>query len=229
MVVIFALCTSRSVRAQSYSTYTVNGIASSIDGPWYIGADGSFNSLTVNNAGWLSVNGDTTLGYQAGANHNSALVSDSGSVWDNQGDLVVGDAGSRNRLTVANGGMVNNYNGWIGGNGAQAGQSVLQLANTDSNLSLQQSITRLSTGLRINTSADDVAGLSLNATANNNAVRVTGAGGVDWGRYIYQGDFSPLTETKTGYASDGMIFTCIQPVNQCSPIGNAHLIFTQQG
>jgi len=183
IVAVFALCASQSAHAQSYSTYTVDGIASSIDGQWYIGADGSFNTLTVNNAGWLSVNGGTTLGYQAGANHNSALVTDTGSVWDNQGDLVVGDAGARNRLTVANGGMVNNYNGWIGGSGAQQAQSLLQLANADS--SLQQSITRLSTGLRINTAADDAAGLSLNtgsnntglnAGANNNSVRVTGAG-----------------------------------------------------
>ena len=181
LVAVFALGASRSVRAQSYTTNTVSGMASAVNGPWYIGTDGSFNALTVNNAGWLAVYGDTTLGYLARANHNSALVTDTGSVWDNQGDLVVGDAGSRNRLTVANGGLVNNYNGWIGGNGAQAGQSLLQLANADS--SLQQSITRLSTGLRINTSADDAAGLSLSAnnnaptaTANNNSVRVTGAG-----------------------------------------------------
>ena len=185
IVSVFALCASRSAHAQSYSTYTVDGIASSIDGQWYIGTDGSFNALTVNNAGWLSVNGGTTIGYQAGANRNSALVTDTGSVWDNQGDLVVGDAGSRNRLTVANGGMVNNYNGWIGGNGGQQVQSLLQLANTDNAAGLQQSVQRLSSGQRINSAADDAAGLSLNAgnnntglnsTANNNSVRVTGAG-----------------------------------------------------
>ena len=185
IVAVFALCASRSAHAQSYSTYTVDGIASSIDGQWYIGTDGSFNALTVNNAGWLSVNGGTTIGYQAGANRNSALVTDTGSVWDNQGDLVVGDAGSRNRLTVANGGMVNNYNGWIGGNGGQQVQSLLQLANTDNAAGLQQSVQRLSSGQRINSAADDAAGLSLNAgnnntglnsTANNNSVRVTGAG-----------------------------------------------------
>ena len=68
-------------------------------------------------------------------------------------------------------------------------------------------------------------------TANYDPVDGKVTGSMTWNgvKLTTKGDFSPLTETKTGYASDGMIFTCIQPVNQCSPIGNAHLIFTQQG
>ena len=68
-------------------------------------------------------------------------------------------------------------------------------------------------------------------TANYDPVDGKVTGSMTWNgvKLTTKGDFSPLTETKTGYTSDGMIFTCIQPVNQCSPIGNAHLIFTQQG
>jgi hypothetical protein len=43
-----------------------------------------------------------------------------------------------------------------------------------------------------------------------------------------KGDFAPLTETKTGYTSEGMLFTCIAEAHQCSPLGNATLILTQQ-
>ena len=105
------------------------------------------------------------------ANNNSVRVTGAGSTWNNNGDLVVGATGAGNKLTVANGGVVNNNNGWIGGSAVQQSQTVLQLLNGDDANSL-------SSGSRINSGSDDAAGLSINSTANNNAALVTGAGSV---------------------------------------------------
>ena len=69
------------------------------------GTDSSGNSLTITNGG-LVVNAEGDIGYNNGANNNRVLVSDPGSIWSNNGKILVGYLGAGNSLIVTNGGVV---------------------------------------------------------------------------------------------------------------------------
>ena len=49
-----------------------------------------------------------------GSSNSAVLVTGAGSVWSNGGDLVIGDLGSGNNLTITNGGQVVDAHGYIG-------------------------------------------------------------------------------------------------------------------
>jgi len=77
-----------------------------------IGEHGYYNSLTVTNGGVVrSANG--YVGYNSG-NNNRVLVTGTGSVWANSQDLYIGNGSSYNLLSVLDGGLVSNQNGYIG-------------------------------------------------------------------------------------------------------------------
>jgi len=86
----------------------------------YVGGNsyaGSYNTLTVSNAGKVFSTGNSYIGGNAGANSNTVTVTDTNSAWYNTGDLTIGRSGSSNTLTVANGGLVTNGTGIIGNYG----------------------------------------------------------------------------------------------------------------
>jgi len=58
--------------------------------------------------------GNSFIGDLPGAGGNTVLVTGPGSLWSNACDLVIGNQGSGNSLTVTNGGQVINANGTIG-------------------------------------------------------------------------------------------------------------------
>jgi len=79
-----------------------------------IGFEGSGNTLTISNGGKV-FDGSGSIGNYAGANSNTVIVTGTNSAWYNtHGDLYVGNKGSSNTLTIANGGVVTNSTGFIG-------------------------------------------------------------------------------------------------------------------
>jgi T5SS/PEP-CTERM-associated repeat protein len=76
-----------------------------------VGSSGSNNKLTINKGGHMVCN-NATIGTWGGANSNSVLVSDSGSLWDDSAEASVisfGANGSGNSLIVTNGGQMLGY------------------------------------------------------------------------------------------------------------------------
>ena len=80
---------------------------------FYVGEFGSGNQLLVGAGGCVS-NNYGFIGYASGANNNSALISGSHALWQNLGDLNIGNGGTGNQLTIGNGGRVLNNNGYVG-------------------------------------------------------------------------------------------------------------------
>ena len=93
-----------------------------------VGCAGSSNTLTIN-CGALVASDNGWIGCSNTAAGNSVLVSGSGSLWTNNGDLYVGANGSANMLVIQNGGQVyvnGATNGAVIGYGSNAsGNSVL--------------------------------------------------------------------------------------------------------
>lgn len=86
-------------------------------GDLYVGEDGGGNTITIRDGGSVTNNnakiGSGYYGSDALGNFNEAWVMDSDSVWKSHGDLSIGLFGSGNRLTITNGGRVENQSGYI--------------------------------------------------------------------------------------------------------------------
>lgn len=85
--------------------------APSTTGTLRVGAGGSYNTLSIEKGGAVSVLTRVFIGHDAGANHNAILVTGAGSSLsvpgpDTSANLVVGNLGTDNTLTVADGGHV---------------------------------------------------------------------------------------------------------------------------
>jgi T5SS/PEP-CTERM-associated repeat protein len=91
--------------AEDNTFFEVNGITSP-QTDYVLGNTGSNNILLVVNGGILDNTGDGTIGNQAGADGNIAIVTGAGSIWTNSGALWIGNTGSVNSLTVSLGGQV---------------------------------------------------------------------------------------------------------------------------
>ena len=89
-----------------------------------VGICSSDNLLTIGNGAAVFNGGDSLIGY-FNANSNAVLVTGPGSVWNigDSGGLGVGEGGSGNSLTIANGGLVLDANGWIGDYDSFAGNN----------------------------------------------------------------------------------------------------------
>lgn len=88
-------------------------------------AGGWSNALMVANGGTLSVGGMAVIGFASTSYFNQIVVTGSGSVWTNSGDLRVGSSGSSNSLMIADGGRVNvGGNSYIGYNASTTNNSV---------------------------------------------------------------------------------------------------------
>ena len=91
---------SRSAEAQytaNYQTNTISGVVSNWAGDYVVGNANVFDVLQIINSGVLSSSGDSYIGYTTASSNNSVLVTGSGSVWSNLGDIfLVGNKGSGN-------------------------------------------------------------------------------------------------------------------------------------
>ena len=124
----FALAnlTAQSVFAETGATNIVSGTTTQISGNYRVGTNGAYNALIVTNAGCFIVTGYSYIGSSAVSSNNNAWVTGPGSVWSNGSYLYVGNAGSFNSLTIANGGRVIDYlNGVIGNLASSSNNSVL--------------------------------------------------------------------------------------------------------
>ncbi|MBI5684666.1 MAG: hypothetical protein HZC54_06270 [Verrucomicrobia bacterium] len=100
-------------------------------GSLYVGWSGSFNRLSILSGGVVSNtedflgNTDGFIGYDALASNNAVLVSGSGSVWNNRGDLRVGLYGSFNQLAIQGGGLVSNRSASLGFDTSSSNNAVM--------------------------------------------------------------------------------------------------------
>ena len=115
----------------SHNSVTVNGagslltnIGSLIVGTYSQSNNSSANSLLVTNGGGLA-SGSATIGNTTSSFGNSATVSGPGSLWTNDGNVILGNGGSSNRLIIANGGVVMSSNFFISYTNTSSDNSVL--------------------------------------------------------------------------------------------------------
>ncbi|MCX6908925.1 MAG: hypothetical protein NTY01_12900 [Verrucomicrobia bacterium] len=97
-----------------------------------VGNSGYGNFFNITNAAQVMVRGlelIVLIGSTPSASNNAVLVSGTGSVWDNRGDLYVGRYGSSNRLSILDGGVVSNIIAVIGINGSASNNAVLVSGN----------------------------------------------------------------------------------------------------
>jgi autotransporter-associated beta strand protein/T5SS/PEP-CTERM-associated repeat protein len=87
-----------------------------------VGFHGSSNNLTITNGGAVSAN-YTSAGREAGSNNNAILVTSNASMLINN-DLIVGEAGSTNSMTVSERGRVTSSVGYIGKDATSADNTV---------------------------------------------------------------------------------------------------------
>jgi len=87
-----------------------------------VGGNGSTNSLTITNGGAVSAN-YTSAGREAGSNNNAILVTSDATMLINN-DLIVGEAGSSNSMTISDGGRVASSVGYIGKDATSANNTV---------------------------------------------------------------------------------------------------------
>ena len=111
------------VGAESFTTNIISGVSTNVVGSYTVGNTGSLNYLGIYAGGSLT-NTDGIIGNQSGADQNAVLVKDAGSSWNNN-FLDVGVTGSVNRLTIQNGGRVNNGGVEIGGATVSSNNTVL--------------------------------------------------------------------------------------------------------
>ncbi|MEI7435761.1 MAG: hypothetical protein WCL16_03015, partial [bacterium] len=101
----------------NYNAVTITGTDSVWvpTGDFYLGA-GYSNTLTIADGGKMVNWGQVFIGcYSSDSSNNAVTVTGSGSVWRNYSVLYVGDQGSGNTLTIANGGAVlDTYESYIG-------------------------------------------------------------------------------------------------------------------
>jgi T5SS/PEP-CTERM-associated repeat protein len=185
---------------------TGSGSIWTMDVDFYLGDDGSSNSLVISDGGALE-NAVGYIGYDEGSN-NSVLVTGTSSTWTNSGDFYVGVDGSSNSLVISNGGRVaslgsfgvigdlssNNSVLVTGTNSAWTNTGNLLVGNSGSSNSLV-----ITTGGRLVSSNGYIGS---NAVSSNNSVLVTGTGST-WSNsanlYVgYSGSSNTLTVADGG-------------------------------
>jgi T5SS/PEP-CTERM-associated repeat protein len=169
---------SNSVVVTGSSSVWSNGQSLSVGDP------GACNGVLVNHGGLLINNNGSIGSYYAGSSNNSVVVSDSGSVWTNSGDLYVGYWGSSNSLTVSNGaGLFCGY-GYVGSEIGTSNNSLLvsgagSLWTNRNDLSIGYSGVRNSLTILNSGVVFSVFGyIGNNAPATSNSVLVAGTGSV---------------------------------------------------
>ncbi len=99
-----------------FQTNLISAVTSNWSGTYYIGNTFSADVLLIQGNGVLT-DGGVYLGYSLTSSNNSAIVTDSGSIWNNN-FLYVGYNGFGNSLVVSNGAQVLDATyGWLGAGG----------------------------------------------------------------------------------------------------------------
>ena len=99
-----------SVHAEDNTTNIISGaLLNNSATNYYVGRTGTNNYLEINSGGVLTNVAQGIIGSNATAIANSALVTGAGSVWYCTGVLTAGNAGSSNRLVIANGGTAKSF------------------------------------------------------------------------------------------------------------------------
>src|ERR1017187_9842559 len=113
----------------NFQTNIISGVTSNwVDNPsnlgagYVVGSNWVYDTLLVNGGGVLS-NSTGYIGYKVGANNNSVIVSDSGSLWTNTGSAYVGYQGSSNTLLITNGADVVSDSGFVGASSSATNNS----------------------------------------------------------------------------------------------------------
>jgi T5SS/PEP-CTERM-associated repeat protein len=170
---------------QSYSSGSLQG-----DGILFISEDANACQLIISNGGQVKC-GEVIITRYTSGKDNSVLVTGGNSLWNISSNLVVGDYGTSNRVTIANGGRINCVTAYLGGSisstatGAATNNSMLV---TDAN-----SILNATNGVRVGsfagkcsfvvTNAGRVQSggstvVGVNSACSNNVVVIAGAGTV---------------------------------------------------
>jgi len=98
------------------------------NGNLFIGSFGSDNTLTIQSGGKVIAGGRTSsvmIGNNTNSSGNSVLASGLGSTLSASEDLYVGFDGNSNSLTVSQGAVIGNSEGWIGWDPASSNNNVL--------------------------------------------------------------------------------------------------------
>jgi T5SS/PEP-CTERM-associated repeat protein len=221
-LVLFALVSPHSAHAQftgNNQTNIINGVVSNWTRDYYVGSNYVSDALFIQNGGKLFVTiGYGYIGYNMGANNNSAVISGNGSTWSSEYGLYVGYSGAANNLVIQNGGRLfeTNGSGYIGYNTGANNNSVVISGNgsTWSNEfglyvgygGIANSLV-ISNGGGVNDGvhADHGDYIGYNANANSNSVVVSGSGSVwsnGYGPYVgYSGSGNSLVISNGGQVS----------------------------
>ena len=180
-----------------------------------LGYGGPGNRLTITNGGQILCHSDSFVGgFDDSGSDNLALVTGSGSVWSNDGDLYVGYFSDANQLVLTNGARVTNQFGYIGAfasfnnkvlvNGSTSVWSIiggylsLGAQDSDNNQLL------VTNGGSVNSLG---AYLGNSDTSASNQVVVTGAGSrwnINGDFYAgYYGSFNQMTIQNGGQVTNG--------------------------
>ena len=201
---------------------TGSGSAWTVTGDLTIGDfGGAGNSMVIANSGQVSnangvIGNDVLTGLSF---NNSVLVTGSGSTWNNSGDVNVGYLSSSNSLTIADGGVVNSVNGYIGFGistlgGASSSNAVLvtgtgSLWNNSGDLTIgniagasSNSMT-IAAGGQVNNNNGSIGGVE---GSDNNTALVTGVGSL-WNNnadlFVGCGSYNSLTIANGGRVVNG--------------------------
>jgi T5SS/PEP-CTERM-associated repeat protein len=95
--------------AENNTDYIFNGTTNNVVGTYKVPSSGfgTNNSLQILNNGLVTATAHVTIGDLSLASNNFAIINGTGSVMQVGNNLYLGNAGSLNRLTVTNGGLVN--------------------------------------------------------------------------------------------------------------------------
>ena len=171
----------------SNNTVTVTGADSvwTSSNGFYVGSSGSRNTMTISDRGRVSSDFGV-IGFFADSSNNSVQVTGTHSngdrsTWTNSGNLLVGNDGSSNRLTISNGGLVVNLSGFVGVGAGSSNNTVLVTGpgSTWTNNTLTVGFNGHSNSLVISNGgevANGVGGIGWELASSNNSVLVTGPG-----------------------------------------------------
>ncbi len=188
--ILTAVLLAGSAQAQytaNFQTNLISGVVSNWTGNYEVGNTTFADVLIVTNSAVLK-DSSGYLGFSAGSSNNVAIITGAGSVWSNSATLYVGDLGSSNTLTIANGGAVSAAGSFIGfGTGGNTGANSNTVTvtgtgsvwNNSGSLNVGYGDLGFNTLTIANGGAVSSAGTSIiGAAANGNTVTVTGPGSV---------------------------------------------------
>jgi T5SS/PEP-CTERM-associated repeat protein len=176
-----------SEASASNNAVTVSGAGSiwSNRNDLFVGEEGSGNTLTITNRATVYSGRDASIGvgFSSGASNNAVIVTGAGSVWDNHGNLYLGNFGCGNTLTMASGGAVYNDSSYIGGSGGRNNAVTVSGAGSvwSNRNDLRVGFVGCGNTLTITNGGavySDSGIIGYWAGGSNNAVTVTGSGSV---------------------------------------------------